>query len=63
MIAPSGGLSPAFISGGSGVSCVLSHRMREAGDGLNRKPGVFAAIAARICRSGDTSSRIQKPLP
>jgi hypothetical protein len=41
----------------------LSQRARDAGAGLNRKAGAFEAIAARICRSGDTSSRIQKPLP
>ena len=64
MMPPGGGFSPAGSSGGHGVGSFVAKRTRTAVAGLNRyaRPRRGRARSA-ACRSGVTSSRIQKPRP
>src|SRR6185369_16033061 len=62
MIAPSGGFWPYGSSGGNGVSVYLLQRKRYAAAGLNSDTSLDA-VAAVICRSAATSSRIQNERP
>ena len=65
MMPPGGGFSPAGTSGGHGVGSFVPKRTRTAVAGLNRyaRARARAARASAACRSGVTSSRIQKPRP
>src|SRR6185437_7136682 len=62
MMPPGIGFSPAGSSGGHGVGSLVANRTRTAVAGLYRYTSC-AASACASCRSGVTSSRIQKPRP